>query len=550
MKSPASSMPATFLPSSPPPLLLLLSWVILVAAVVNVAEAGTIRYRPGHPPLGDNTNSDGDGDGEGDGVLEQLPSTTVPRIREKCRTNPSCVAFSYFSPESRFPYQNVTAYLFRYPDWHYRYRPGPAGRSEVFVEDRDWHTYVNVTREREALPGEVAGVMKAMMELDAEAMTAEVASTMTSIGRNGEANEKSGSRLRGGGSRSSQGETRKTLETASSDWAAVKQKRLELLDALFGIVLPSSEHKALATPLVAPSVLSLAALSSLSSDNRVMVGVDDDVRQAAMRVLIVLGDTHLTGPALLDAGVYHAMRRVVEDGLRKPVPNGIEERDGNDSSGELALDVISNICLHRSVNSQLRAAGAHTFLREVARERDGFLGLQATLALTHIGDEGFDVVGTSSLLLPESKIADLVGLLRSTIDGDVVYGIKWDLLPGPLSSIKYLVLHAASTTSAPTTARGEKNAPDIIGMLLDAGLFDQLLRILEADTLVSDHVEAALEVMAEMTSRSDRARHMVVFAEHSLENAEERLRRYGRAAGVAGSLVKLTESFSFGDDEF
>jgi len=414
---------------------------------------------------------------------------------------------------------------------------------------------VNVTREREALPGEVAGVMKAMMELDAEVMIAKevlasTTSTTTAIGRNGETNEKSGLRLRGGVSvRSSQSETRRTSETASSsDWAAVKQQRLELLDALFGIVLPSSEHKALAAPLVTPSVLSLAASSSsLSSDNRIMVGVDDDVRQAAMRVLIVLGDTHLTGPALLDAGVYPAMKRVVEEeGLRKAEPNGIGERDGNDSdSGELALDVISNICLHRSVNSRLRTAGAHTFLREVAREHDGFLGLQATLALTHIGDEGLsDVVGTSSL--PESKIADLVGLLRSTIDGDVVYGIKWDLLPGPLSSIKYLVLHAAPTT----TARGEKNAPEIIGMLLDAGLFDQLLRILEADTLVSDHVEAALEIMAEMSGRSDRARHMVVFAEHSLKNAEGRLRRYGRAAGVAGSLVKLTESFGLGDDEF
>ena len=127
-------------------------------------------------------------------------------------------------------------------------------------------------------------------------------------------------------------------------------------------------------------------------------------------------------------------------------------------------------------------------------------------------------------------LGDLVRLLQNAIDGDIVYGIKWDLLPGPLSSIKYLVLHTRDAS--------------VHDGLLNAGLFEQLLRILEADTFNPTEVEVVMEILEALVTVSERARHMVMFAEHSLAEVEERLWHYSHAAELATDLVELAESLS------
>ena len=450
----------------PLPLLLLLLLAPLVPLPLLPravqAEARTIRYRPGRLEVEEEGRWAGS-----PGILERLDSATVADVRDRCRQAVSCVSFSYWSPLTRFPSGNVTAYLYPHADWMARSDGTPS-----FVDDPEWHTYVNVTREGNNVAEEVAFVLVQL--LDHEGDLARAAD---------------GSGLRGGGD--------------DGTGESLRERRLALLQTLFDIAMPR-EYKDLAAPLIARPVLSVA-----TSDAE-----DTEVRHSAMRVLIALGDADNTGFDLLNAGVYPAMKRIVEEG-----------RWGEGGDSELALDILSNICLHRSANQELRTLGAHVFLRQIVHDQDGFPGLQAALALTHIGDEDFDIGS-----LPRSMLGDLVRLLQNAIDGDIVYGIKWDLLPGPLSSIKYLVLHTRDAS--------------VHDGLLNAGLFEQLLRILEADTFNPTEVEVVMEILEALVTVSERARHMVMFAEHSLAEVEERLWHYSHAAELATDLVELAESLS------
>jgi len=445
-------------------LLLLLAPLLplpLIPGVVHTS-ARTIRYRPGRLEIPSEGLTSGSPN-----FLERLDSATVADVRDHCRQSPPCVSFSYLSPLTRFPSDNVTAYLYPHADWWARSDGTPS-----FIDDPEWHTYINVTREGDTVTEEISFVLLQLRKDEGD------------VARAGD-----GSRLRGGGDGGGK-ESR-------------RERKMALLHTLFDIVM-LREYKDLTAPLTAGPILGLVTSNT----------EDTEVRQAALRVLNALGDAENTGIDLLHAGVYPAMKSMIEDGDW-----------GEGGYSELALNVLSNICLHRSSNRELRRMGAHVFLHQIVHDRDGFPRLQAALALTHIGDDGFDVGS-----LPRFVLGDLVGLLRNAIDGDIVYGIKWDLLPGPLSAIKYLVLHTQQAS--------------VINGLLDAGLFELLLRIVEADTLKSTEVEAVMEILRALVAVSERARHMVIFAEHSLTEMEERLSHYSHAAELAFDLVVSAASLS------
>jgi hypothetical protein len=72
---------------------------------------------------------------------------------------------------------------------------------------------------------------------------------------------------------------------------------------------------------------------------------------------------------------------------------------------------------------------------------------------------------------------------------------------------------------------------------------EQLFRILEADCLEAADVEAALEIMQALAQISERARDMLLLAEHTLHDTEVRLKKYGKAARLAGGLTSYVEAY-------
>jgi hypothetical protein len=420
----------------------LLPFLLLVGLILpDNASGRTVRYRTGIL------------DGKS---IDQMDDVTVSAARDYCMRTTHCVSFSYESPTTRFPAFPVTAYFFAFSDWHVKENGSPS-----FVEDPMWHSYINITREHEAVPEEILVVQEQLSRLSSG----------------------SGSKLRGQGG-----------------GLQVTERKTLLLESLFYIAAPE-EHKVLAAPMISQPVIALAS----------SVNEDPVVRQSALKLLVVLGDSSETGDILFDAGIFPAMKTIVQ-----------ARGQGWDETSKSALDVISNICLHRSANEKLRKAGAHTFLQGLLSDT-GFPGLQAALALTHIGDSSFEHTE-----LPYAKIQALVQLVGSAIDGDITYGIKWDLIPGPLSAVKYLVLHGGLTTPQ---------------HLLDAGAMEQLFRILEADCLEAADVEAALEIMQSLAQMSARARDMLLLAEHTLHDTEVRLKQYGKAATLAGGLTSYVEAY-------
>lgn len=340
-----------------------------------------------------------------------------------------------------------------------------GGEEPAFFEDVEWHTYVNTTREIEQVSREVTMAVDQLMGSDNESSE--------------------GSKLRG-----NKGE----LTT---------EAKLIILDALFHVTFPK-EHKLIAAPLLLPPAL-LIATSATEIPS---------VRQSALVLITVIADSAATGELLIGAGVFESMRTIVTN------------RKDWDETVILALDVVSNMCLYRSVNDNLKQAGVQHFLHELLPE-GGFAGLQAAMALTHLEDEHLE--------LPDEKLDAFVELLRNTIDGDIAYGVKWDLLPGPLSALKYLVLHSSNRLNH--------------DQLLNAGIIEELLRILGDDCLVAAEVEAALEILQGLALISERARHMILLAEDVLIEATGRLKEYHQPTNLAKALSAAVAGFESGRSE-
>eukprot|EP00563_Minutocellus_polymorphus_P021250 CAMPEP_0197734038 /NCGR_PEP_ID=MMETSP1434-20131217/44217_1 /TAXON_ID=265543 /ORGANISM="Minutocellus polymorphus, Strain CCMP3303" /LENGTH=453 /DNA_ID=CAMNT_0043321443 /DNA_START=957 /DNA_END=2318 /DNA_ORIENTATION=- len=425
-------------------------------------------------------------------IKSWITPVSVAKIREECTRNPECITFSYYSETTRFPTSKVDwAYLYPYADFHVREDEWPS-----FVEGMEWdgwHTYVNITREKDLVIQEVTTIVERLNSIGMRKNEENKEDTKDS-----NANEtEGGSRLRGGsssGSRSQKDEEEVEEEDAS-ELDEDDERKLRLLSFLFDIIY-RKEHKLIAAPHIIAYMLKLATSSEEI----------DDVRVNAMKVLIVVADTPETGPILVEHGVYTEMKRMVD------------EREGWDVISITALDVISNMIIYRSANAMLRHLDAHTFLRKLLSE-SGFVGLQATLALSHLDD-----VSLEAPSLPGQNLEALIKLLQSAVEQDVVYDILWDLIPGPLSSVKHIV-------------EGSNDA--VRNTLLDAGLMEELLKILEdSGDRKAEDIVCTLEVALMLARTSERARHMVLLAEHTVQEAEERLLKFERAAKLAGGLLE------------
>jgi hypothetical protein len=269
-------------------------------------------------------------------------------------------------------------------------------------------------------------------------------------------------------------------------------RTMTLLQSLFDISVPKS-HGPIAAPLITPYALNLASDASKPNILRLM----------SMKILILLGDSSETGKTLVSHGVFQAMKTV------------ISERDEWDEIAINALNVIGNICYYRSANAELRKLGADRFLQSLLLE-PGFAGLQAAMSLAHLGGlRGF---------LPQSMAQELVHVLESAVDGDPVHGILWDLVPGPLSAVQYYL-------------EGPRSSSD---SLLDAGLMEQLLRVLESDK--SEELIATLEIMMSMSRNSERAKDMILQADHSVREIRRRLAGFQVAANLGRELSNLVLS--------
>jgi hypothetical protein len=393
--------------------------ILFFLSLVSSASSKTFRYRSGAP--------------DGDSHFFEEKTVSVPVARNQCNALEQCVSFSFPSP-TRFPEGEVNVFFFEHADWHVK----PTGEPS-FVEDPNWHTYVNTTRELKLIKPEINQVLS---------------------------QSQIPSKLRG---------------TDSLD------RNMRFLQSLFDIVATKA-HGPIASSIIAPYAVATSSDASKPEVERVM----------AMKLIIFLGDSSETGKILISHGVYQAMKKI------------ISERDSWDELTVTALDAIANICFFRSANAELRKLGAVSFLKNLISE-PGFPGLQAAMALMHLED--------MELSLPKEMIEELIRVLESAIDGDPAHGIMWDLVPGPLSAIKYLVRH------------GNPEG------LLDAGLMEQLLRVLESEN--SDELIATLEIMMALSRSSERARDMILLADHSIRDMRERLRSFQTAVDLASDLSSL-----------
>ena len=461
-----------------PPLLFLL---------LTAAEARTMRYRSGSLII---PNEDDEQSSSQRSLIATLKDISVPEVRKRCSSNERCVSFSYRSDQTRFPSNNVTAYLFGHADWHVELTEDPPVSvvNTAFVDDVRYHTYVNTTREKTAVTREVGSLIKLLMKTE----ISEGSVTSEEPPNN---NDKSRLRARG-------------RNTAASDVdpnQSITNQKLMALQAIFDIVY-NKELRLLAAPLVVPWALSLG-----SSDTE-----PDEVRENALTILMVMADGTDCLPVMMQHGVFSSMKSIISE----------QKGDGKKEWShicKLSLDVISNIAIHQAVNEDLRREGAVPFLQKLI-SRPGFPGLQATMALTHLSDKLESGVINQ---LPPERLDDLVNLMRAAIDGDIAYENKWDLTPGPLSSIKYLVYQSNNSENSWVCDR-----------LLQAGLMEQLLRVLEGDCLDAIDIETALEALWGLSGVSEEGRHMIVMAEHSIHEAGKRLARYDKASKLAYGLVE------------
>jgi len=325
-----------------------------------------------------------------------------------------------------------------------------------FVETPQWHTYINSTREAARVPFELDRMFDLWKVLDGAAAAV-------------------------GSSPKLRSSSRKSPALPNSE-----DQKMDLISSFFQIGL---SHPVLSAKKLTPWALALAEDESQ----------DLAMRDVSLAILIVLGDSTETGHMLLP--VYEPIRRLVETSvpLRKS-----------------ALDVLSNLCIHQSVNDRLLQLGAKAFLESLLSE-EGFIGVQSAIALTHLSSENME--------LPEKTLQVLVDLVATTLDGDIAFDIKWELVPGPLSSLQHYL----------------DGSPEKAEVALDAGIMDVMLRVLSES---SDPMEliSALAILTSISETSERGRNILWLSEHALHEGHERLQKFTKAAELASDLGSMLES--------
>lgn len=475
---------------------------LLLYVTLFTCQAATVRYRQGRLV--------------GEAPLSVKDNLSVAAARQLCHDLEECVSFGYESSNTRFPAISITASFFGYADWHVFLETGQP----AFVEDPAWHLYVNTTRERAAIPREVQTILGQLDKLSRSCSATTLSDDDTSSTSSSKQQQRQ-QRLRSSVSNSNRGDPASQQKEKTME--CVRTQAL-LLDAIFHIVFPK-EIKPLAAPALIPTMLSISQNKSLHQD----------VRMAALTNLLVIADSAETAPMLVNAGVYEAMKAII-----------LDERTDEHWEGLpiLALDVISNICLYRTANHQLLRKGAPLLLQQIMMHSTGFPELQSVLALLHLGDarplhEKDDGDSDSIHGLSKDTLIELVGLLQNSIDGDVVYGILWDLIPGPLSAIQLLIELEQKQQLAKGKQSDDQSAV-LVGALVDAGLVEHLLRILESTAcLVASHTEATLQILEGLAHLSRRAREMIWMTAGTIKQAQQRLKEYERPAKLAEELTAL-----------
>lgn len=133
-----------------------------------------MRYRSGSLII---PNEDDEQSSSQRSLIATLTDVSVSEVRQLCTSVERCVSFSYRSDQTRFPSNNVTAYLFGHADWHVELtEDSPVSVvNTAFVDDIRYHTYVNTTREKTAVTREVGSLIKLLMktEISEESVTSE-----------------------------------------------------------------------------------------------------------------------------------------------------------------------------------------------------------------------------------------------------------------------------------------------------------------------------------------------------------------------------------------
>ena len=432
---------------------------VLLSLCFTLTSSKTYRYR------------NGVSDGESSVMEEQTMS--IPAARQKCNLDDKCVSFS-FKATTRFPEgDDIPIYFFEHADWHVR----PTTGQITFVENPSWHTYINSTRELDLITPEIEKVLAQIMKMKGE--------------RDENSPPSSKSKLRG--------KRQQTSDASDKPPLSDDDQFYRFLSSFYEIVTPKP-HRVIAAPMIAPHAVDIAGDSTKS----------DAIRIMAMNLLMLLGDSYETGNILISSGVYNTMKAIVMNSKVQNNNNGAWNR-----LTETALDVIANICFYRTANSELRKLGAVEFLKQFV-SIPGFPGLQSSMALMHLEDDG-----DTETVLDKATVKELMYVLRSAIDGDIAHGISWDLTPGPLSAIQYYLKHG--------------NDPEY---LLDEGLMEQLLQILE-ESENSEELFTSLEVMMSLMQSSERAKDMILLADHSIKDMAERLASFQKAIDLAGTLSHM-----------
>ncbi|KAL3935716.1 MAG: hypothetical protein SGBAC_008817 [Bacillariaceae sp.] len=456
----------------------------------------SVRYLHGRLQLDTNSYS----------LLEIHSSTTVAKAWKHCQEADNCVSFG-FQATARYPGANVTVAYYSVADWHISSHL--VETEPLFVPDDAWHLYVNTTREQATVATEVQQVLAKLKALDLDEVKKSPENSSSRSLRSRGAS--------GGTDIFAYGERSRLLKA---------QEKAGWLLGLFGIAKYKDLRLALIPTLTRP-------LIQIASDDDEL----DDIRTIALETILALTDSYET-PVILQ-GEYNLLSYL--HAIIQPSNNDRHQAIAWGVVNSMALDLISNMALHRmKSNPFVVPSGLWNLLQHIVQtESASVIGLQASLALIHFWGTGMKAVSIDSI--PKSTLFSLLELLEATIDGDPVFQYDWDLMPGPLSAIQLLVSGAVKSSAEESNQLESSASSNVIDTLLDAGLIDQLVRILDqSESLPSAATTlATLDTLQGLRMVSPRAETMVAMvAATSIDETRRRLHEYEAAKQVAKSLSR------------
>jgi hypothetical protein len=441
---------------------------VLLGMILSVSAIPSVRYLHGRFEQ------------DMDGVLATHRNITIAEAWRYCQQNQECVSFGFKCVE-RFPGEKVSVRFYPYADWHIS-----LNGENIFVNDDFYHLYINATREESVLSQEVSPVFE-NFEIFNEKINEEK------------------KRVKGESLPSSLRKSQRVIlkDNDNLQWT---QDKINLLFSLVGVL----QYRELRVPCV--NLMTTRVL-------KIAMEMDEtpEVRNLALQIVLAFADSYETPPILTqDYGLLDSLQRLLEQ----------QQIVGEwDPVSKTALDIVSNLALHRSPGNPFQPPPSLIkLLKEISQSENGSVGFQAALALIHSSSSSSNEENQIFTLVGDIRFKELVDHLEATIDKDPIFGYDWDLIPGPLSAIELVI---------------ESNGSDrIIEILLEAGLMEQLVRILEADILDAQHVYVALHVMELVRTLSPSSSEILAMVAHSIHNVKIQLEMYQRPAALAGSLAK------------